>query len=335
VTAAVPPPPTVAEGPWFEEFEPGQCFDRAPSVTLTTGLAAAHQSIVGDRLRLALDDDLARAVTGRAPLAHPGLVCDVAIGQSTLATHHVRANLFYRGLVFHRLPAIGNTLHTVTEVVGLRQNQERPGRPDTGLVALRVTTRDGTDRLVLDFVRCAMIPMRERPRVRHADVLDDIEPPPAPPAGAPAGGWDLAAFRARTGAGDPPAAGTVWEVAGGDVVTSAPELARLTLNVATVHHDARHAGGRRLVYGGHAIGLAFAQACRALPDLLTVLSWRSCDHVGPVHDGDTLRSRVTLEQLAPLDSGGWAAQLRSEVAADDGDGDARPVLDWRFTALLP
>lgn len=329
------PVATVAEGPWFEEFELGQRFDRAPSVTLSTGAAAVHQSIVGARLRLALDDDLARAVTGRAPLAHPGLVCDLAVGQSTLVTHHVRANLFYRGLVFHRLPANGDTLHTVTEVVGLRQNRERPGRPDTGLVALRVTTRDGGERLVLDFVRCAMIPVRERPRVRHADVLDDIAPPllPAPPA--PARDWDLAVFRARTGAGDPPGVGTVWKVGGGDVVSSAPELARLTLNVAKVHHDARRAGGRRLVYGGHTIGLAFAQACRALPDLVTILGWHSCDHVGPVYEGDTLRSRLTLERIEPIGTGGFAAQLRSEVAADEGDADARPVLDWRFTALLP
>jgi acyl dehydratase len=332
----VAPTAVVAEGPWFDAFEPGQRFDQAPSVTLTSGLAAVHQSIVGGRLRLALDDDLARAVTGRAPLAHPALVCDLAIGQSTVATHHVRANLFYRGLVLHRLPAIGDTLHTVTEVVGLRQNQSRPGRPDTGLVALRVTTRDGAHQLVLDFVRCAMIPLRGQPTVVHADVLDDIAAPSTPDLGVAVEGWDLAAFRARTRAGAPPVEGTVWEVGGGDVVSSAPELARLTLNVAKVHHDAVHAGGHRLVYGGHTIGLAFAQACRVLPDLVTVLGWRSCDHVGPVHEGDTLRSRVTLERLEPLAGGGFAAHLRSEVRADPGDADAeaRPVLDWRFSALL-
>ena len=33
-----------------------------------------------------------------AALAHPALVSDVAIGQSTLATQRVKANLFYRGL---------------------------------------------------------------------------------------------------------------------------------------------------------------------------------------------------------------------------------------------
>ena len=335
MTVPVAPPAVVAEGPWFDEFEPGQRFDRVPSVTLTSGMAAVHQSIVGDRLRLALDDELARAVTGRAPLAHPGLVCDVAIGQSTLATHLVRANLFYRGLVLHRLPSIGDTLHTTSEVVGLRQNQPRPGRPDTGLVALRMTTRDSADRLVLDFLRCAMVPLRGLPRVQHVDVLDDIATPPVPGPGAVVGDWDLAAFRARTAAADPPAVGTVWEIGGGDVVSSAPELARLTLNVANAHHDARRAGGRRLVYGGHTIGLAFAQACRALPDLVTVLRWHSCDHVGPVHEGDTLRSRLTVERVDALPGGGFAAHLRSEVSADGEGVEARPVLDWRFTALHP
>ena len=94
-----------------------------------------------------------------APIAHPALVCDVAIGQSTLATHRVKANLFYRGLVFHRYPVIGDTLFTRTEVVGLRQNSAKAGRAPTGLAALRMTTVDQLGRLVLDFHRCAMLPL--------------------------------------------------------------------------------------------------------------------------------------------------------------------------------
>ena len=85
----------------------GQSFDGAPSMTLTDGVAAVHQSILGDRMRLPLDQTLTHAVTGTpGALAHPGLVCDVAIGQSTLATQRVKANLFYRGLRFHRFPTI-------------------------------------------------------------------------------------------------------------------------------------------------------------------------------------------------------------------------------------
>ncbi|MGH3664384.1 MAG: hypothetical protein ACRDTQ_21330, partial [Micromonosporaceae bacterium] len=89
--------PEAAEGPWFDELAVGDRFVGAPGVTLTSGHAAAHQAVLGDRLRLPLDTPLAEAVAGAGPLAHPALVWDVAIGQSTLVTHHVRANLFYRG----------------------------------------------------------------------------------------------------------------------------------------------------------------------------------------------------------------------------------------------
>ncbi|WP_375482539.1 MaoC family dehydratase [uncultured Jatrophihabitans sp.] len=323
--------PPVAEGPWFEELEHGLRFDRAPAVTLGAGHAAVHQSIVGDRLRLALDDELARAVTGRAPLAHPGLVCDVAIGQSTLATHHVKANLFYRGLVLHRLPALGDTLHTVTEVVGLRQNQPRAGRASTGLAALRMTTRDQHDRLVLDFLRCAMLPLRGQAVLTgHADPLDELSVPSIPDAVAPYADWDLQAYRERVGTVASPKPGSAWAVGGGDVVSSAPELARLTLNIAKVHHDRAQGGGRRLVYGGHTIGLAFSQVCRVLPELVTVLGWHSCDHLSPVHEEDTLTSVVSVERVEPGPGGGAVVHLRSLVSAEE----ARPVLDWRFTALF-
>ena len=147
-------------GPYFDDLEVGQVFDCAPSTTLTAGLAAAHQSIFGDRLRLALDADLCGAVTGApAALAHPALVCDVAIGQSTLVTQRVKANLFYRGLTFHRFPVIGDTLFTRTEVVGLQAERGQAGRAPTGMAALRMTTIDQVGRLVLDFYRCAMLPM--------------------------------------------------------------------------------------------------------------------------------------------------------------------------------
>ena len=131
--------PVLVGGPWFEELERGQVFDDAPGLTLTAGHAALHQALVGDRLRLALDAALCREVTGRdAPLAHPNLVCDVAIGQSTGPSQRVRGNLFYRGLVLARPVFVGETLRTRTEVVGLKQNRRRPDAPATGLVALRI-----------------------------------------------------------------------------------------------------------------------------------------------------------------------------------------------------
>ena len=85
-------------GPYCQDLSVGQTFGQAPAPTLSDGSAALHQAIAGDRLRLALDAEVCRRVirtSGR--LAHRPLVCDVAIGQPTLGTQHVIANLFYRG----------------------------------------------------------------------------------------------------------------------------------------------------------------------------------------------------------------------------------------------
>ena len=322
-----------AGGPFFDDLAVGQVYDWAPAMTLTAGGAAVHQSILGDRMRLPLDQTLTHAVTGAsAPLAHPAFVCDVAIGQSTLATQRVKANLFYRGLRFHRYPVLGDTIYTRTEVVGLKQNSARPGRAPTGLAALRMTTIDQADRLILDFHRCAMLPLSpEAPDTGHADDLSTIGVDVAASAD-PTADWDAEAFRTRLPGPhfDADIAGAVL-TSTGDVVSNAPELARLTLNIAATHHDSR-VGGHRLVYGGHTIGLALAQATRLMPNLVTVLGWESCDHTGPVHEGDTLYSELHVDAATALPGGrGGMLALRSLVYAV-GDPD-RQVLDWRFAAL--
>ena len=257
-------PAAEVRGPYFDELTVGQLFTSAPAVTLTAGLQAAHAAIVGNRLPLALDHELSIAVAG-GPLAGPALVWDVSIGQSTVATQHVRANLFYRGLWFHRQPLIGDTLRTTTRVEAMRENSRRADRRPTGLAVLRITTVDQLDRVVLDYRRCAMILLG--PEAGPTEWADEIPTQLEATAGrdylASLDGWETEGLRTL------PASswhvGSTYHVVGGDVISSAPELARLTGNIARVHHDREAAGGERLVYGGHAIGLAFHHVCQALP----------------------------------------------------------------------
>jgi acyl dehydratase len=324
-------------GPWFDELSVGQVSPPVPALTLTEGHAALHQAIVGDRLALALDGPLSAAVTGSdRPFAHPALVWDVAIGQSTLLTERVIGNLFYRGLVLRRAPGIGDTLHTSTEVVALRQNSSKPGRAATGMAVLRVRTSDQQDRRVLDFWRCAMLPLSDPERqTTHHDSLDAI-PSELDPAslGEAVAGWRLDAL--RDAGGELPAPGSVWRLLGGDVVSAAPELARMTLNVAVAHHDARGAG-RRLVYGGHTIGIAAAHITRVLPNLVTFVAWHGCDHTGPVLEGDTLSSEIELErvQRLPGDHGARLVHLRCRVSATRVEpAQTVDVLDWRPVAVI-
>jgi acyl dehydratase len=322
-------------GPYFDELAIGQRF-ASPAVTLTDGLAAVHQAVLGDRLALPLDRELSRRVlSAGGSLAHPALVWDVAIGQSTPVTQHVVANMFYRGLSFRRFPVLGDTLMTTTEVVALRANRPKPGRDATGLALLAITTVDQDDRTVLDFQRCAMLPVR-RPDAeleRHCDlgevpaVWDDDA------ALELLASWDLTSLRERCGSAEI-ADGTEIVIDGGDVVAEATALTRLSLNQAAVHHDRTRSAQGRLVYGGHTIGLAFGQVTRALPQLVTVTSWRSCAHTGPVHEQDTLFSRVTVIDSRRV-HGGCIAHLHVLVdALAPRAAERRAVLDWQLTGVL-
>lgn len=329
-------------GPYYEDLSTGTVFATAPALTITEAHAVAHQMLLGDRLRLALDAGLSAQVIGPGGcFAHPGLVCDVAIGQSTQVTGRVIANLFYRGLTLLAPVRIGDTLRTRTEVVALRDNQPRPGRAPTGLAVLHMTTVDADDRVILDFHRCAMLPMRgEDARPGHDDPTDAIPAELEADRLTSAVGWfDLDCYRRLVpGAhSDGLAQGACFAVDGADTVSGATELVRLTLNLASAHSDPTVGGrGRRLVYGGHTIGIAAAQLTRALPNLVTVLGWRSCDHVGPVFEGDLLTSAITVEALTPAGAGALVDLHVRTSARREARLEREPevVLDWRLVGVM-
>lgn len=318
--------PSLVRGPYFDELAVGMVLARPPAVTLTCGLQGAHTAIVGNRVPVVLDHELGRRVAG-GPLAGPALVWDISIGQSTVATQHVKANLFYRGLWFHRQPLLGDTLSTTTRVVALRENTRRPDRPPTGLAELRITTVDQHERVVLDYRRCAMILLS--PHAAPTGYADELSHDDADGSSAVASieGWDLRALPTSSG-GAGPLTGT-YAVLGRDLVSSAPELARLTGNLARVHHESEAGGGGRLVYGGHTIGLALNHVCQVLPGLVAVAGWHGCDHVAPVHEGDLVGSSVTIEEVRHLPDG--LAALTLLVMSSVGGTE---VLRWRPVVVV-
>lgn len=328
---------SLSEAPWFEDFTVGDELSEVPAITITDGYAAMHQAVFADRSRLPLDAVLCEAVTGSSTLlVNPALVCNLAIGQSTIPSQRVLGNLFYRGLRFHRPVFIGDTLTTRTKVVALRQNSVKPGRAASGMVGLEMHVVNQAGDTVLLFWRCPMVPCRDPGAdTGHADDLSLMPETIADEdllAAVPDWRLDLL----------PPAQpwqpGSRFEVEARDTVTSAPEIVRLTLNMAMTHTDAgRSVYGRRLVYGGHTISLAAAQLSRILPELATILCWYRCDHVAPVFEEDILKSVITVNDVLPLATG-RVLKLGVEVFAERGGnapepGDNIKVLDWQFAAL--
>jgi len=328
-------------GPYFEDFKIGDVFG-APSVTVTDGHAALYQAIIGDRLRLPLDHNLCRQVTGSdRALVHPMLVINLVNGQTTYVSQNVKGNLFYRGLMLQLPVFIGDTLTTTTKIVGLRQNRQKTGRPATGMVALEMQTANTDDACVMRYWRCPMIPCRDEKAdtglQNEFDWIPETLDINQLNATLPAD-WNTSVFAANPLDLPTPTlkVGDKVVVEAQDTVTCAPELVRLTGNIAFTHTDAsRSYLGKRLVYGGHTISLAFAQICRAIPNIITLVAWQGCDHLGPVLEEDIIRTEFTVTNETSTACDGLLRELHVQSFAQRWNSESTSyeesqVLDWRL-----
>ncbi len=335
-------PPTIDNpGPYFDDLSVGQTLDPAPAVTIDSGVAAVYQAICGDPLALPLSRPLAEAVTGQAgALVNPALALQVSIGQSTVATRTVIANLFYRGVAVHCPVRHGETLHSTVTIRGLRELSRRDDRPARGLALLGIhTSCVDTGATVADYQRCAMLRFRDPGSTTgHDDDLGEVDHDVDLAAWVELipHNWNLDPLRATArvaGEAAHPGSSSTMVDPMRDTVTNATELARLTQNLAPVHRDpALGPDAQRLVYGGHTIGLAQASLVRLLPDTATVLGWQSCDHPAPVFENDILSFRHTLIDEQPVAEGRLRA-VQTKVDAERSNGSTETVLDWRHITL--
>jgi acyl dehydratase len=317
---------TSRPGPMYEDFTVGAVLPALPSLVMTEADNAIYRAITGDQHALAADPGLYRRVGGRTALANPALVMQVSIGQTTMATRQAIANLYYRSVRLLRPVDIGQTLTTVTRVLGLADATPK-GAQHRGKVWLGITT-SSEEGPVVQYERCALVRGRGPEAPGHASEI------PGPSAASPLAelvelvpDWDLTSLPSTT-----------WPMGERrvdplrDHIDLAAPLARLTFNQAAVHRDATLTpNGRRLVYGGHVQGLAQASLTRMLPGLATVVAWDGCNHLGPAHEGDLLEMCHTpVEELAAGSGRLVRFEVVGSVVPDAGD----PVEVLRWTPIV-
>ncbi|ALV39922.1 hypothetical protein AU252_01055 [Pseudarthrobacter sulfonivorans] len=322
--------------PYADDLILGIPLQAAPSITIDSGVAATYQAITGDALRLPLSQPDSLAVAGGdRRLANPALVLQIAIGQSTVATARVIANLFYRSVALRRQVRLGDTLSTQVTPTALELTKSEVA-PRRAKVLLRIQTTDDRGERVADFERLALLPCRDAETVMEGGQIGaaDQNTPlteylPFIPE------WNFQKFPTENRG----AAGVLADPLS-DTVSNALELVRLTQNLAAAHRDpARGIGGRRLVYGGHAIGMAQASLARMVPGLMTVLGWRSCSHTAPVFEGDVLDFEHEVTDRHVVGGGVELFGLKVTVRARRHDShssraERTEVLDWRPVALV-
>ena len=310
----------------YEDFSVGATLPPLPAITLSEGDNSFYRAVTGDQHALAADAAVYRAIGGTSALVNPALVMQVSIGQSTMATRQAIANLYYRQVRVLRPVEVGQTLATVTTVLGLADSSPK-GDQHRGKVWLGITT-SGDDGPIVRYERCALVRARGTSAAGHADEI------PGPSGATPfeelssaLPDWDLSVLSRTDWPQDECRVDPLR-----DHIDLAAPLARLTFNQAAVHRDLAAVGWQqRLVFGGHVQGLAQASLTRMLPGLTLVPAWDGCDHLGPAYEGDLLEFRHTLLEEAPA---GRGRLLRFEVIGTKVTENAEPVDILRWSPIV-
>ena len=331
-------------GPYFEDFKIGDEFG-APAVTIDQGYTTYYQAITGDRSRLPLDHTLSCRVTGEQNrLVNPMLAINMINGQTTFASQNVKGNLFYRGLHLKTPVYIGDTLTTKTKVVGLKQNKIKEGRAATGMVALEMETVNQDSAQILKYWRCPMISCLD-PKA-NTGMNDDFAWMPSELdyeeiiKSIPFS-WNINLLIKQSLKLPSPkiAENSKIVVQAGDTITCAPELVRMTGNIAITHTDASQSYlKKRLVYGGHTISLTYAQFVRAFPNVITLIGWQKCDHTAPVLEEDIINSEFLISKKVPIEKGTlFEVKAQAFSTRKEGNGsfaEKKLVLDWVFVVWM-
>jgi len=343
---------------FFEDFTLGQNIVHATPRTVTEGDVSVYAALYGTRFAVQSSRAFAENIGYAEAPVDDLLVFHVVFGKTVPdVSLNAVANLGYAAGRFGAAVYPGDSLRTVSEVIGLKENSN--GK--TGTVYVRSVGTNQHGEMVLDYVRWVMV----RKHDPDTPVPDSVVPvvPELPSAVAmedltmPAS-LDLSGYDAEL-AGSP----YLWDdyTAGEKIdhidamtVEEADHMmaTRLYQNTAKVHFnqhtekDGRF--GRRIVYGGHVISLARAFSFNGLANAFKIAAINAGRHVAPIFAGDTVYAWTEVLDKAALpgrtDLGALRLRMiatKDHACADfpdmdaDGKYDPSVVLDFDFTVLMP
>lgn len=337
-------------GNFFEDFHIGQRLVHATPRTVTDGDRALYTALYPTRFALASSDAFARACgLARSPMED--LIGFHVIFGKTVPDISLNAvaNLGYAEGRFLAPVWPGDTLSSVSEVIGLKQNSN--GK--TGVVWVRTTGTNQNGEDVLSYVRWVMV----RKRNADAPAPDTVTPELAStvaagdlviPDGLDFSGYDSALAGSPHLWGDYEVGEKIDHVDGVTLEEAEHMMAtRLWQNTAKVHFSTMARPEGRLIYGGHIISLARALSFNGLANAQWIAAINGGSHTAPCLAGDTVHAwSEVLDKAETATPSVGAIRLRLvavknrgcadfPLKGDDGKWADGVVLDFDYWALMP
>lgn len=338
-------------GHFFEDFFVGMPLAHATPQTLTEGDIALYRALTGGRFVQYSSSEFAKAA------GYPGLTIDplhafhVVFGKSVPdVSLNAVANLGYADGRFSQPVLPSDTLNTVSEVIGVKENSN--GKTGVVWVRTRGTNQRGEE--VMSFVRWVMVNKRDANSPAPDVVIPDL---PKSVPGAELSGfasmeaWDTSLAGSEYMFEDYAVGEKINHVDGMTVEEAEHQIAtRLYQNTAKVHFDAHGQKssrfGKRLIYGGVVISIARSLAFNGLANAGHMLAINAGSHVGPLFAGDTIYAWSEVLEKAELSDKVGGLRLRLVAVKDqdpgafaykgeDGKYADGVLLDFDYWAAIP
>ena len=295
-------------GNFFEDFTFGQIMIHATPRTVTDGDVALYTALYGSRFAVQSSDVFAKAIGyPRAPLDDM-LTFHMVFGKTTPdISLNAIANLGYADCRFLKPVYPGDTLSSVSEVIGLKENSNR----ETGTVYVRSTGRNQNGDVVLEYCRWVMVRKRDKSSPSPEPVvpkLPDRVDPNQLASALPlldAAKFDLALAGSPHRWGDYEPGEKIDHIDGMTLEEAEHQIAtRLYQNTAKVHFnqhtESKGRFGKRIVYGGVVISLVRALSYNGLGNAFHLAAINGGRHVAPTFAGDTIYAWSEILEKAEI-----------------------------------
>jgi 2-methylfumaryl-CoA hydratase len=336
-------------GRFFEDYSVGQVIHHAVPRTVAEGERALYHALYPARHALYSSDVFAQECGLESSPLDDLIAFHTVFGKTVPdVSLNAVANLGYAEGRWLAPVWPGDTLRSVSEVIGLKQNSN--GK--TGVVWVRTTGFNQNDEPVLSYVRWVMVRKRDLDAAAPETVVPDLADAVLAsdlmiPEGLEFSNYDF------TLAGEPHrwgdySVGEMIDHVDGVTIEEAEHMmaTRLWQNTAKVHFDtSARPDGTRLIYGGHVISMARTLSFNGLGNAQMIVGLNAGAHANPCLAGDTVRAWSEVLDTADTAAPGVGA-LRLRLVATKGgdpfelrgeDGKYLPsvLLDLDYWALVP
>ena len=305
-------------GNFFEDFRFGQVIVHPTPRTVSHGDVALYTALYGSRFAVQSSDEFAKQLGyPRSPLDDM-LTFHVVFGKTTPEISlNAIANLGYADCKFVKPVYPGDTLSSVSEVIGLKENSNK----ETGTVYVRSTGRNQNGEIVLEYCRWVMVRKRDKsspaPEVVVPKLPDRVDPKVLATAvpRLDISKYDVALSGSVHRWGDYDAGEKIDHVDGMTLEEAEHQTAtRLYQNTAKVHFnqhtESKGRFGRRIVYGGVVISLVRALSYNGLGNAFHLAAINGGRHVAPTFAGDTIYAWSEILEKAEIPGRTDAGALR-------------------------